>query len=249
MPIRHSVVVAFYNEADNVPDVLSAIRAVLDQMAGRYEALFVNDGSSDGTAQRLSACCQAWPEATVLNLPRNVGQAGALLVGFRRARGEWILTLDGDGQNDPADFPALLDRARATGADLVVGVRTPRNDSWLRRAMSRLANAFRRRVLHDGVSDSGCALKAMRREVVDALVPIRSLYSFIPAMAVSAGFVVAEAPVRHHARRHGKSSYGFSVFLWRPAADMLALWWLLRRRRIPPLPSAAVRNQEGAQDS
>lgn len=130
--------------------------------------------------------------------------------------------LDGDGQNDPADLPALLDQLSI--ADLVAGVRVNRQDSWLRRTMSRLANAIRSRLLGDGARDAGCALKAFRREVREAFVPIRTLYSFTPALAAAAGFRVIEWEVQHRPRTHGASKYGLGVMLWRPLADMLGVW-------------------------
>ncbi|HYJ07175.1 MAG TPA: glycosyltransferase family 2 protein [Chthoniobacterales bacterium] len=231
-PPRYSVVVVFYNEAANIPGVLASLRPVMEGLQENYEVLLVNDGSTDPSGQLIDEAAGAWPEVRAIHFARNIGQAGALLRGLRDAAGEWIFTMDGDGQNDPADFANLL--GRRFDADLIVGVRQTRSDSWLRRSMSRLANAVRGRFLGDGVSDSGCGLKLMRRDVVGALLPIRSLYSFIPAMAAHAGFRIAEVPVRHLPRRHGESSYGLSVFFWKPAVDMLALWWLRKRRTSPP---------------
>jgi dolichol-phosphate mannosyltransferase len=136
--------------------------------------------------------------------------------------------MDGDGQNCPADVPGLL--AGRGNADMIVGIRQNRQDSWLRRKISRLANAVRSRILGDGMRDGGCALKVFRREVVSSFIPIRTLYSFMPAMAVAAGFRVVEAPVTHRARGGGKSNYGLQVFLWRPVLDLLGVWWFSRRR-------------------
>jgi hypothetical protein len=136
--------------------------------------------------------------------------------------------MDGDGQNVPADVPRLL--ARLAAADMVVGVRVDRADAFVRRAVSRLANRIRARVLRDGVRDTGCALKAFRREVAAEFIPIASLYSFMPALAVAAGFRVVEEPVRHRPRRRGASKYGLRIFLWRPALDMLGVWWFASRR-------------------
>ena len=116
------------------------------------------------------------------------------------------------------------------GADLVVGVRQGRQDSRLRLVMSRVANTIRSRVLRDGVRDTGCGLKAMRREVVDALIPIRTLYSFIPALAVAAGHRVVECPVQHRSRQAGTAHYGLRAFAWRPLLDMVGVWWFTRRR-------------------
>jgi dolichol-phosphate mannosyltransferase len=226
-PPRYSVVAPFFNEAENIPAVLQGLRPVMDGLGAPYEVLLVNDGSTDATGLLIDEAGQRWPEVRGLHFARNIGQAGALLHGLRNAAGEWILTMDGDGQHDPADFRVLLQRT--TEADFVIGMRQPRCDRWLRRAMSRLANAVRRRVLQDQVTDAGCALKVFRREIVGSLLPIRSLYSFIPAMAVKAGYKVIEVPVQHLPRRHGHSSYGLSVFFWRPAADMIALWWLFKR--------------------
>jgi glycosyltransferase involved in cell wall biosynthesis len=200
----------------------------MDELGESYEAILVNDGSSDATGQLIDESSTDWPQARPIHFAQNVGQAGALLRGLQAAAGQWIFTIDGDGQHDLADFHVLLG-ARSTG-DLVIGIRQPRHDSWLRRAMSRLANSVRGWMLQDHVTDTGCALKLFRREVVDSLIPIRTLYSFIPAMAVNRGFRVVEVPVRHLPRLHGKSSYGLSVFFWKPAADMLALWWLFQRR-------------------
>ena len=227
-PPKYSVVVVFYNEAANIPGVMASLRPVMEALPENYEVLLVNDGSTDHSGRLIDEAAEAWPEARAIHFTRNIGQAGALLRGLREAAGEWIFTMDGDGQNDPADFVNLL--GGIGDADLVVGVRQRRSEGWLRRSMSRLANAVRGRFLGDGVRDSGCGLKLMHRDVVGALLPMRSLYSFIPAMATHAGFRLAEVPVRHLPRRHGESSYGLSVFFWRPTVDMLALWWLWKRR-------------------
>jgi dolichol-phosphate mannosyltransferase len=151
-----------------------------------------------------------------------------LMTAFNAVRGAIVVTLDGDGQNDPADIPAML--VRLDQADLVVGVRAQRRDSTLRKTMSRVANGVRRRWLSDGVSDTGCALKVFRREVIASFLPIRTLYSFIPACAAAAGFRVVEYRVHHRHRTAGVSKYGLWTMLWRPLADMLALGWVLRRR-------------------
>lgn len=224
----YSVVVPFYNEEVAAPHLLQEILAVLARLDSPAECLCIDDGSIDGTAAVLNAFA-ARPDSLVrvLALPKNRGQAAALWAGLHGARGRIIVTLDGDGQNDPGDIPRLLEALM--GADMVVGVRQKRQDSASRRLMSRLANAVRARVLGDGMRDSGCALKAFRRDVVDALIPIRTLYSFIPAMAVAAGFRIRQIPVRHRARTGGRSSYGVLVFLWRPLVDLVGMWWFSRR--------------------
>ena len=222
-----SVVVPFYNEADCAQALAREIVAALQPLGRPWEIILVNDGSADGTEAALRAFAAGQACCRVLTLRRNCGQAAALLVGMRAAAGRILITMDGDGQNVPADIPRLL--AALEGADMGVGIRQNRQDSGLRRRISRLANAVRSRVLRDRVRDSGCALKAFRREVVGALIPLRTLYSFMPAMAAASGFVVIQVPVQHRARQGGRSNYGLRVFLWRPLLDMLGMWWYTRR--------------------
>lgn len=228
LPIEVSVIVPFYDEEESAAALLDELREAMASLGRGYEVLLMDDGSGDGTAGVLDRAAAQWAECTVVRFPQNQGQAAALYAGIRRARAPLVVTLDGDGQNDPADIPRLLDRLR--DADLVAGVRAQRRDSWLRRCMSRLANAVRSRFLGDGVSDTGCGLKAFRREVAEAFIPIRTLYSFIPALAVAAGFRVIEQPVNHRERLLGRSKYGLGVMLWRPLLDMLGVWWFIRRR-------------------
>jgi dolichol-phosphate mannosyltransferase len=149
------------------------------------------------------------------------------------ATGEVLLTMDGDGQNDPRDFPALLALVESGAVDLACGWRVDRHDSPLRRAMSVLANGVRRGILDDGIHDAGCQLRVLRREVVAALQPMELLQSFIPSLAVAAGFRVGEVPVRHHARTRGQSKYGLGRLWWRPAAALVALRWRLWARHRP----------------
>lgn len=225
-----TVVIPFFNEAESCRALLAELRTVTDPLPGGCEVIAVDDGSRDDTAAILLDVAAGWPELRVLRLAINSGQAPALFTGMRAARGPVVVTMDGDGQNVPADIPLLV--SRLGEADMVAGVRAQRRDSWLRRRMSRLANGIRGRLLGDGMTDSGCALKAFRREVVDAFLPMRTLYSFMPALAVAAGFRVVEQPVQHRERRAGVSKYGLLVMLWRPALDMLGIWWW-RHRRFP----------------
>ena len=223
-----TVIIPFYNEAPNIPPLLAELRAALDPLALSVEILLVNDGSTDATAAALAAAAATWPAIRIEDFPRNRGQAAALWWGFQNARGTWLAMLDGDGQNPPAEL-ARLWPLRAT-ADMLAGARLGRRDSALRRAMSRLANATRRRLLRDGVSDTGCSLKLFRREVAGSFLPIRTLYSFLPAFAVAGGWTVREIPVAHRPRTAGVSKYGLRAMAVLPLLDLLALTWLLRRQ-------------------
>jgi len=228
MKPRISVVVPFFNEEENVVPLLSELRAICDTVGQPYEGIFINDGSLDATGWKLDEAARSWPEARILHFQSNHGQAAALFFGMKQATGEVVVTLDGDGQNDPADIPKLL--AELYDCDMVAGVRACRQDSWLRLAMSRFANSVRSRLLGDGLRDTGCALKAFRHEVVESFIPIRTLYSFMGAMAVAGGFRLRQIEVAHRPRTRGVSKYGLSVFWWKPLVDMLGMFWFSRRR-------------------
>lgn len=240
-PPQLSLVVPVYNEAGNILPLATQTVEVLRALGRPFEILFVNDGSTDATAAEIAAAHARWPECRELPMPQNSGQALALLAGLRAARGEFLLMMDGDGQNDPRDFPALLSLVESGQVDLACGWRVDRHDSALRRIMSRIANVVRGAILADGVHDSGCQLRVMRRDVRDAFFPMELMQSFIPALAVAAGFRVGETPVRHHARQHGDSKYGLGRLWWRPAAAMLGLRWKIWRRQTPQRKNAAAR--------
>jgi dolichol-phosphate mannosyltransferase len=222
-----SVVIPFYNEEESVTALLGELRTTLTALGATHEVLAVDDGSRDGTALAVRQIAASWPELRLISLPRNQGQAAALWTGFRGARGTWIAMLDGDGQNPPAEL-ARLWAVRHT-ADMIAGARAQRRDSTLRRVMSRTANAVRRALLRDGVTDTGCSLKVFRREVVGSFLPIRTMYSFLPAFAVAGGWTVRQERVAHRPRKAGVSKYGLRVMALHPLLDLLALWWILRR--------------------
>ena len=230
MTPRYSLVVPFYNEAGNISPLIATAVEVLDTLPHPFEIILVNDGSTDATAAEISACIARWPQCRALHQPRNLGQATALLDGLRSARGEILLAMDGDGQNDPRDFPLLIAPVEAGTLDVACGWRHDRHDSWLRRRMSRLANLVRGRVLGDHLHDSGCQLRAMRREVVACLFPFELLQSFLPAIVVAAGFRLGEFRVRHHPRTRGEAKYGLRQLWLRPTLAMFRLRRILRAR-------------------
>jgi dolichol-phosphate mannosyltransferase len=222
-----SVVVPFFNEADSIGPLFVELRAAVESLGIAPEVIAVNDGSSDATAGILEVAAREWAAVRVIHFPKNRGQAAALFDGFHAARGEWIAMLDGDGQNPPAELARLW--ALRDSADMISGARANRQDSRLRKTMSRVANAVRRALLRDGVSDTGCSLKIFRRDVRLCFLPIRTMYSFIPAFAVAGGYTVREVPVAHRARNAGLSKYGLRVMAVHPMLDLLALCWVLRR--------------------
>lgn len=191
-----------------------------------HELVLVDDGSTDGTALKVPAGDGG---IRFLQFERNAGQSAAMYAGIHAAAGEVIALIDGDLQNDPADIPRLLEALRA-GADLACGYRASRKDTTFKRVQSRIANAIRSRFTGDGVRDTGCTLKAMKRPCRDALVPFTGMHRFIPALIKGAGFKVVELPVNHRARRHGVSKYGFGNRAVRATLDMFGVKWLLARR-------------------
>lgn len=223
-----AVVVPFFNEEANVEEVCRELRQVLTEESFDVEVALVDDGSSDETGARLDRIARSWPDACAYHLRENKGQSAALLFGFSKTTAPIIVTMDGDGQNDPHDIPRLL--LRLVEANMVVGVRVDRQDTWMRRRISRIANQVRSDLLGDGVSDAGCALKVFDREVVGAFIPIRTLYSFMPALAVAGGFRVAEEPVGHRPRAKGDSKYSTASFLFLPIVDFFGLRWFRWRR-------------------
>lgn len=229
MTPRYSLVVLFYNEAGNILPLIESAVAVLNSVGHDYEIVLLNDGSTDTTADEIATCLARWPRCRALHQPRNLGQATALLDGLHATRGEIILTMDGDGQNDPRDFPLLLAPVEAGTLDVACGWRHDRHDSWVRRKMSRLANLVRGRVLGDHLHDSGCQLRVLRRRAIDALFPFELLQSFLPAILIGAGFRLGEFKVRHHPRTRGQAHYGLRQLWLRPTLAMLRL-----RRRLRP---------------
>jgi len=223
-----SVVIPFFNQESNVGPVLQELREVLEKQSHRYEVVLVDDGSVDGTAKQLEQESANWSIARILSLARNSGQAAALLAGMNLAKGRNIVLLDGDGQNDPRDIERALQLLGQY--DMVMGHRVNRHDSFKRRLISQFGNSVRRLFTNDGVADAGCGLKVFRREVLEAFIPIRTLYSFMPALAKAAGFSIGEIPVNHRSRRSGTPKYNLRVFLWRPALDLFGVWWFSHRR-------------------
>ena len=221
-----SVVIPVCNEEGNVIPLAREIAASLQGTP--FEILFVDDGSTDGTAAAvLQARCEGIGEIRLLKHSFRSGQSAAVCSGVRAARAPWIATLDGDGQNDPADIPALY--AERHTAELVIGNRTTRRDTWLRHAQSRVANGVRGALLGDGTPDTGCGIKVMHRETFMDLPRFDHMHRFLPALFLRAGKRVVSVPVRHRPRERGTSKYGLFDRLWVGIVDIFGVMWLRRR--------------------
>ncbi len=232
-----SVVVPVRNEGPNILPLLGEIEAALASVP--FEVVYVDDGSTDDTSARLR---EAAASGRLLHRRHreSCGQSAAVLTGVRAAAGTWIATLDGDGQNDPADVPALLARAQAEerlapGPVLIAGHRTTRRDGPAKRVASRVANAVRSRLLRDATPDTGCGLKLLRRDVFLALPHFDHMHRFLPALVLREGGRVVSVPVNHRPRTRGRSNYGTLDRLWVGLFDLAGVAWLQRRRRRPEL--------------
>jgi len=218
-----SVVVPVYNEAENVSELQRELASALKEIS--HEILFVDDGSRDRTVDQITRTSSV----RVLEFEKNSGQSAAIYAGLMAAHGHILVLIDGDLQNDPNDIPRLLAEIDK-GADLVCGYRANRKDTWFKRMQSQIANTVRSRFTKDGVRDTGCTLKAMRRECVEALVPFHGMHRFIPALIKGFGYKITEIPVNHRARLHGFSKYGFGNRALHATIDMFGVRWLLGRQ-------------------
>jgi dolichol-phosphate mannosyltransferase len=223
-----SIVVPVYNERDNLPPLLAEVSEAMDRLGRSYEVVFVDDGSSDGSDRVLRELRDTHPIVRVVTFARNAGQTAAMDAGFRRARGEVVVTLDADLQNDPADIPKIL--GDLDGWDAVVGVRRTRRDSLVRRVSSRVANYVRNRLSDETIADTGCSLKAYRRAALERLVLFEGLHRFLPTLLRMEGYRVRETEVGHRPRRHGESKYGIGNRLLPSFQDLLAVRWMKRRK-------------------
>ena len=230
-----TVVIACRNEADNLRLLLDEIEAALD---GRdHEVIIVDDGSTDGTAEKLGPrVAESGGRLRMLRHDRSAGQSAAVRSGVFAANGRVVVTLDGDGQNDPAYLPKLVDALLAAGPDtgIAAGQRLKRTDTPLKQLSSRFANGLRSAVLHDHTSDSGCGLKAVHTHIFRQLPFFDGWHRYLPALVLREGYGVVHIDVVDRSRRHGKSNYGILDRGLRGALDLIGVWWLRRRRKVLP---------------
>ena len=223
-----SLVIPVYNEEENLPVLAAEIRSALEPLGLAYEVIYVDDGSSDGSPRVLAGLAREDPRTRIVRQRRNSGQSAAFDAGFRHARGGIVVTLDADLQNDPADIPRLLERM--DGFDVVNGIRARRQDDWLRRISSRIANRVRNRVTRESVTDVGCTLRAMRSEYLRHIPLFDGMHRFLPTLLRMEGARVTEVSVNHRPRLHGQPKYGIHNRLWRSLVDLCGVRWLQTRR-------------------
>lgn len=222
-----SVVIPVYNEEKNLSSLNRELEAVLRDLDLHYEIVFVDDGSVDGSFQLLEALHAEDEHVKVIQFRRNFGQTAAFSAGFDYAGGDLILTMDADGQNDPADIPRLLEKLREGDYDLVTGWRVNRKEPFIRRLMSRAANLIITRSTHISVHDRGCSLKIFKRDLVKNMRLYGQLHRFLPELASSVGARVAEVPITDRARKHGRSKYGSISRTPRVFLDLITILFLL----------------------
>jgi len=235
--IAFSVVIPVLNEEENIDPLVEELKDISDQLES-CEIIFVDDGSTDATFNRLMQWQPQFPDGSfrILRHPYRAGQSAALVSGVRHACGDWIIMLDGDGQNAPMDIPRLLAVAKIKGISkpcLIAGQRLERKDSTIKRWSSSWANRIRRAILHDDVADTGCSLKIISRKLFLELPYFDHMHRYLPALVLRAGGEIMTVPVTHRPRLAGQSKYGFFGRLGEGIVDLTGVWWLMRRANIP----------------
>lgn len=228
MSVVYTVVIPLKNEEENILDLVNELEPVMQGLQKPWELLCVDDGSTDRTREILADLRTSKPYLRIVAFDGNFGQSSAFDAGFKLAKGEFIITLDGDRQNDPADIPNLLDLAQTH--DLVCGSRVHRQDPWIKKITSYIANKVRSRVCQDGVRDTGCSLKVYRAAALKKIKMYHGMHRFLPALFQIEGFRVTEVPVSHRERVKGKTKYNFFNRSFNTVADMFAVRWMRKRQ-------------------
>jgi dolichol-phosphate mannosyltransferase len=228
MSICYSVVIPLKNEEENIQELLEELAPIIRALEKPWELICIDDGSTDKTRQKLCTLRKEYPEMRLLVFDQNYGQSSAFDAGFRAAKGDFVITLDGDRQNDPRDIPKLLQAME--NADLVCGRRVNRKDTILKKLTSLLANAVRSRMCHDGVQDTGCSLKVYRSSSLKKIKMYNGMHRFLPALFINEGFTIKEISVNHRERSKGHTKYNFFNRSFNTVADMLAVRWMHKRQ-------------------
>jgi len=224
-----SVVFPVFNEEENIPILLEEIAAALRGQPWSYEMIAVDDGSRDRSLEILRQSRAKHPNLRVLAFEKNSGQSAALDAAWRAARGTYVVSLDADLQNDPADIPPMMRRLEESGADMVIGVRVNRQDTWARRVQSRIGNGVRNWITGDRITDTGCSLKLVRRKAIERIALYNGMHRFLPTLVRMQGYRVVEMPVNHRPRKYGVSKYGAMNRAARGLIDCFAVRWMGKR--------------------
>jgi glycosyltransferase involved in cell wall biosynthesis len=226
--IEISVVVPVYNEEENLPMLIPQIAQVLGPLGKSYEMIFVDDGSTDGSRKLIRKMVSQYPQIHILGFKKNCGETAAIDAGLKEARGEIVITMDGDLQNDPKDIPRMLENLK--DYDMVSGWREKRDDPWIKRVSSKIANGIRNWLSQETIRDSGCTFRVYKRECLQNLKLYKGMHRFMPTLVRMEGFRVIEIPITHHPRKFGVSKYNTWNRMWRAFADLLAVKWMKSRR-------------------
>lgn len=224
-----SVVFPVYNEEENVPILLEEIATALADRPWTYEIVAVDDGSKDRSLEVLRGLRTKYPNLRVIALEKNSGQTAALDAAWRAARGTFVVSLDADLQNDPADIPAMMRRLDETASDMVTGVRVNRQDTWSKKVQSKIGNRVRNWITNDRITDTGCSLKLVRREAIGRVRLFTGMHRFLPTLVRMQGYKVVEMPVNHRPRKFGVSNYSAMNRAFRGLADCFAVRWMGKR--------------------
>lgn len=225
--MKYSVIIPLKNEEENIVDLVNELEPVMQGLNSSWELICIDDGSTDQTLNILSQLIGHKPYLRILAFDKNYGQSCAFEAGFKNARGEWVITLDGDRQNDPADIPKLL--KQTPHGDLICGLRLNRKDPWHKKITSTLANFVRSRLCRDNIQDTGCSLKVYRRTCLGTIKMYKGMHRFLPALFKIEGYKILEVPVNHRERTKGKTKYNFLNRSFNTIADMLAVRWMWKR--------------------
>jgi len=247
MQVALSIIIPVKDEGENIDILGNEINMAMENVTLPWECIWIDDGSTDttvGELKKLSACDA---RHRLVILARNFGQSAALSVGFQNATGDILVTLDGDGQNDPADIPRLIEKLQKHGADMVNGVRQKRHDSFIRKISSRIANNFRDWVTGDRVTDVGCSVRVFKRECVKGIPVFKGMHRFLPTLVRMQGYThIMESLVNHRPRVRGKTKYGIQNRLWVGLADLAAVKWMQSRLVFPEVQSmTSTTHREG----
>jgi glycosyltransferase involved in cell wall biosynthesis len=223
-----SVVVPVYNEEKNLPILILQLAEVLNRLRKAYEMVFVDDGSTDGSRKILKEMILEYPQIRILGFKKNCGETAAGAAGIKESRGEIVITIDADLQNDPRDIPTMLEYLKEE-YDMVTGWRQKRDDSWVKQITSKIANKIRNGLSGESIQDSGCTFRAYKRECLQDLKLYKGMHRFMPTLVKMEGFRVIEIPIAHHPRRFGESKYNTWNRMWRAFVDLLAVKWMKSR--------------------